>query len=122
MTSSQRMAYLAALNSNSRMRVGCVISTGGRILASGCNNMSKSNAFVRKYSSLKKTHAEVRALMNLRFNVDKRCIPHICRVLRNGKVAMARPCPICMDIMKFSGIKKICYTIDSFPYWKEEVI
>jgi deoxycytidylate deaminase len=53
-------------------------------------------------------HAEISALVRCRHK------PHaiyIARVLRNGDVGYAKPCPICELAIKEAGIREVHYTI-----------
>jgi len=68
------------------------------------------------------THAEVDAILSAggRFYNLNNCEIYVYRETKDGKPALARPCENCLELIKEKGIKKMYYTIDSFPYWRSE--
>lgn len=105
-----------------RARVGSVIVYNGSILAKGYNSdkthteQMKFNKWRYKDSGNKylpsKQHAEVAVLSKIKFlDIDfSRVHIYVYRELRDGKIAMARPCPACIAAIRSLGIKYIHYT------------
>lgn len=108
-----------------RARIGAVISYKGTVLAKGFNT-DRTHTDQAKYNKwrFKKTdnrylpdkcHAECAAISKIKYlDIDfSRAHLYIYRELRDGSIAMARPCPACMAAIKEMGIKTIHYTTDS---------
>lgn len=107
-----------------RPRIGCVIVYKGSILAKGWNT-DKTHSVQEHYNKWRfknsgnrympsKCHAEVAAISKVRYlDIDmSKAKIYIYRETRGGKLAMARPCPACMQAIKDMGIKHIAYTTD----------
>jgi len=63
-------------------------------------------------------HAEQRAC---RKNDSKADYIVVCRKLKNGQLANARPCNICMSVIKQNGINVVYYSNDEGDFVKEEI-
>lgn len=123
--SKREMAYFNSAKSISelsdhRCKLGCVIVDGHRIISSGHNSKTKfhriqselDNKFFPGYENKGPVHAEVSALIPLikrRVDLSGTTL-YVYRENKDGKLAMSRPCPRCMQLIKEQGIKKICYT------------
>ena len=127
LTKSHR-AYFKAAKAVSSMsdfkkhNIGCVAVYGHRIISSGCNSL-KTSPIQKKYNSyrfegdlgLHTLHAEVECLIPLMDNKDidfSRVYLYIHRQHKNGSLALAKPCPSCMGLIKEIGIKKIWYSTE----------
>lgn len=109
-----------------KVHIGCVITEGNhRIISSGCNS-TKTHPLQKQLNrerfevdSVHTLHAEVSALLPLmKEDIDfSKVEVYTHRNYANGKIAMARPCPSCMKLIKDLGIKKIHYTTsDGYAY------
>lgn len=122
-------ARATSLNANytggNGVKLGCVIAYKGSILAKGCNS-DKTHPMQEHYNQYRfkntghkylpaKCHAEMRALAKIKYlDIDfSDAQIYVYRELKNGKRAMARPCPACMNALKNKGIVKIYYTTDA---------
>ena len=102
-----------------KVHIGCVVTEGNhRIISSGCNS-TKTHPLQKQLNrerfevdSVHSLHAEVSALLPLmKEDIDfSKVEVYTYRNYANGKIAMARPCPSCMKLIKDLGIKKIHYT------------
>lgn len=102
-----------------KVHIGCVITEGNhRIISSGCNS-TKTHPLQKQLNkerfevdSVHSLHAEVSALLPLmKEDIDfSKVEVYTHRNYANGKIAMARPCPSCMKLIKDLGVKKIHYT------------
>lgn len=117
MCAPSRMAIKAALMSESRFMVGCVVTKGRRIIGLGFNDMNKGHT---KMGKTKKIHAEMRALGSCRCDVHG-YEAWIARVSFRGSLALARPCPLCVKSLKDAGIKRVHYTTNSDDWATEEI-
>lgn len=124
-----RAAESVASLSNHRVRMGCVVVKGHRIISSGHNSATNTHAFQAKVDSnyfgcscAGYLHAETDALIpliNQKVDLSQATL-YVYRNMRDGTRGMARPCPRCMGVIKSLGIRKIHYTTpDGFA---EEVI
>lgn len=104
----------AHLSTEFKQRVGSVITDSkGRVISSGYNKRKTHPLQMRYARKINPEqcflHAEIDAL------VQCREVPHtiyVARVRKNGRTAMARPCPICSLAIGEAGIKTVVYTTD----------
>lgn len=108
-----------------RARIGCVISYKGTTLAQGFNT-DRTHTIQAKYNKWRykdcgnkylpcKTHAEIMALSKIQYlDIDfSKVHIYVYRELRDGTLAMARPCPACFAAIKALGIKYVHYTTNN---------
>jgi deoxycytidylate deaminase len=123
-TKSHRAYFKAAkavseLSDFQRVNIGCVAVYSHRVISSGANS-TKTNPLQKKYNihrfsvdSGHTLHAEVECLLPLinRKDIDfSRVSLYIYRQHKDGTLALSRPCPSCMALIKELGIKKVYYT------------
>lgn len=127
--SAKLESLLSDYNGYSNVKIGCVVSYKGALIAKG-HNTDKTNTTQSRYNCLRfntnstkyfaaKGHAEILALTKIKYlDIDFSKVKiFVYRETKNGKLAMARPCPSCMGFIKELGIKKIYYTTDcGFAY------
>lgn len=88
----------------------------GRQISCANNSYTKTHPIQAKYAKRvgreKKVylHAEVLAILRAGKNIDKAYSIEISRYDKNGKPMLAKPCPICMEIINNTCIKKVIYT------------
>lgn len=103
-------------------KIGAVVVYKGKVISIG-RNMVKTHPLQSKYDGYRldpkyipvSTHAETNALSKIIERDDivwSKCSIYIYREVRNGQVAMARPCNSCMQLMKDLGIINVYYTTD----------
>ena len=109
----------------SKVKIGCIVVYKGTILAKGCNS-DKTHTFQARYNKWRysedenkrylpaKIHAEADCLNKIKYlDIDfSKVHVYTYRETKNGKMALARPCPSCMAAIKQLGIKNIHYTTD----------
>lgn len=126
------LAYFKAAKAMSEMsdhpqyKVGAVVVMNHRIISSGHNSDSKTHPLQKKYNRYRftdegdhKQHAELAALLPLiRTRIDlSNAIIFTYREHKNECIAMSRPCPSCLELIKDLGIKRIFYTTeDGYAY------
>lgn len=126
LTKSHRAYFKAAkavseMSDFERVKIGAVAVYSHRIISSGTNS-NKTNPLQKKYNAYRYSkdmghtlHAEVECLLPLinRKDIDfSRVSLYIHRTHKDGTLALARPCPACMALIRELGIKKIYYTGD----------
>lgn len=107
-----------------RARIGCIAVYNGSILAKGFNT-DKTHTDQAKYNKWRykdsgnnylpsKLHAETACLSKMKFlDIDwSKVHLYIYRETRDGRLAMSRPCPACMQAIRDLNIKHIAYTTD----------
>ncbi len=57
-------------------------------------------------------HAEVLAILRAGNRIEKAYSIEVYRFDNNGKPRLAKPCPICMELIRTTPIKQIIYTVD----------
>lgn len=97
-----------------RVKVGAVIANGSDILSVSCN-IDKTHPIQAFHARLVGSpdkifmHAEVSAIVKVPQIILPKCSIFVYRETREGR-AWARPCKICMSVIKSVGIKKIFYS------------
>lgn len=122
------LAYFAAakavseLSDHKHYKIGAVVVMNHRIISSASNSNSKTHPLQKKYNKYRftdegdhKQHAELAALVPLiRDGMDlSNAAIYVYRVHKNGTLAMSRPCPSCMQLIKDVGIKRVFYTTEN---------
>lgn len=104
--------------------LGCIVVYKGSVLAKGFNT-NKTHTIQDRYNVCRykssgnrylpaKCHAELGALNKVRWlDIDfSKVRVYVYRELKNGALAMARPCSSCLTAIKQMGIRYIYYTSD----------
>lgn len=119
---SKRLQALA-LSSTSHRRVGCILMRKGKILVSTTNMDGKTHPKQSYFASKAgepyriSLHAEMRALLNKKSIKCDTLI--VCRVNKNGKFCMSKPCPVCqLAIAECENIERVIYSTDD-ETWEE---
>ena len=106
-------AIAVARLSDHKFRVGAAIIKGRRIISLGCNS-SKTTPFIRNKLNdrtlVDRLHAEMSAILKAQGDVS-RCKIYVARITTMG-LGNARPCGLCMSMIKEAGIKEVYYTTD----------
>jgi len=108
------IGFAKDIKKTSKYRLVAIIADKrGRILSIGRNSFEKTHpkqAYYAKKNGSKHRiylHAEMDALVRCK---EKGYVIYIARVNRIGEPMLAKPCKICADAIKDSGIEKIFYT------------
>lgn len=126
MTKKQKSFFDAAkavseMSSFDRVHIGCVVTYGNHRIISSATNSNKTHPLQKKLNkerfdidSHHSLHAEVSALLPLmKENIDFSKVEiYTHRNFKDGRYAMARPCPSCMKLIRQLGIKKIWFTTE----------
>lgn len=108
-----------------RIKIGCIIVKGNKILARGCNVEkshpkqkylnSKFRKFVTKHNYI---HAELNTVLH---STTKDLSGSTCYLYREdgyGNICCCKPCPACEFVLRQVGIDTVYYT-DNNKYVKE---
>jgi len=97
--------------------LGAVIVKKNRVLSIGFNRNRTHPKSPHKFKYL---HAEIDAIIGLDFKDLYGSVIYVYREDKLGRLALSKPCESCMEAIKASGIKYLCYTIDNG--YKKELI
>jgi deoxycytidylate deaminase len=121
---------VSELSDHQQYKVGAVVVMSHRIISSGHNSNSKTHPLQKKYNRYRftddgehKQHAELAALLPLiRERTDlSNAVIFTYREHKNGHLAMSRPSPSCLRLIKDVGIKRMFYTTEN-GYADERII
>lgn len=78
--------------------------------ADGTTVVSKSGGWPGQY--LPATHAEAR----LSNKLTPGSVVYVARTLKNGSIALAKPCIACQNSLRHRGVERVYYTIAAHEY------
>lgn len=118
MLSNRDMSYInvarsLAEKSEENKKHGAVVIKSGRVVGYGFNKF-KNDIHVIPEELIKvhcSRHAEEIAIKNAGMNA-KGATLYVARVNRNGINRESKPCKICHELIKNSGIKRVVYTTE----------
>lgn len=133
MTKTERAFFRIAQNistmSDHSQKIGCAVVQKHRVISTGCNSQTKCHSLQARLDKERfgecvpgKLHAETAALLPFVQNNIKLhgASIYIFRQHKDGSLAMARPCPSCMKLIKQCGIRRIYYSSDD-GYIREDL-
>lgn len=119
------LAVNMAQKSSSRFRLGAVLAKKNRVISTGYNDMSKTHTLMQKYNRDKSwtpgLHAEVDACIGQSPLDMSYADLYVVRILKNGSIAMAKPCKICHSFLTAVGIRRVFYSLKGGD-WEEWTI
>ena len=96
-------------------KLGAAVYHNGKFITSGFNQQ-KTHPIMRKYNeNLKTLHAEIHAITKakaIKFDISGSTV-FIFRQKKSGDLGMAKPCSVCMEILKDFDVKEIIFTSES---------
>lgn len=121
MTSSieKKLQEVQKQSNHSQHKLSALILYKGRPLSFGVNDQYKTDPKIKKYTDVKKTHAEMSAIFRIKSkSILKACTMVVYREDKMGNIALAKPCAVCECMIKDYGIKKVIYSTPNG--WKTE--
>ena len=114
---------VASLSNHNQSKLGCVLVDKHRIISSGHNSSTRCSPLQKKMDVFRfgspdqhkgPVHAETACLLPLiRQGYDmSRSDLYIVRRHRNGSLALSRPCPGCMSLLRANGVRRVFYSIE----------
>ena len=100
-------------------KLGATVVKNGKIISSGFNHLRKTSPQIKIIggSDVKTVHAEMACIFKLKNKeLLKGATVVVYREKKDGTLACARPCPICLNFLSFYGIKKVIYTTNEGIY------
>lgn len=106
-------AHLILSNLNQRWRLLAVLeSSSGRTISIATNNLSKTHPLVSKYNTNRRLHAEISCILKAKKRGLRKSTLKVWRLKKNG-FGLARPCKMCEEVIKKSGVKKVFYSTNT---------
>lgn len=114
---------VASLSDHKQTKLGCVLVDKHRIVSSGHNSSTRCSPLQKQMDTAKfgfpdqhkgLVHAETACLLPLiRQGYDmSRSDLYIVRRHRNGSLAISRPCPGCMSLLRASGVRRVFFSVE----------
>lgn len=120
---ARQISKKADYTGSGKAKLGCIVVYKNAILAKGCNT-DKTHTTQRIWNIKRfqegnhyvpsKCHAEINCLTKIKYlDIDfSRIHLFIYRELKDGRLAMSRPCASCLAAIRDMGIRHIHYTTD----------
>ena len=114
---------VASLSDHKQTKLGCVLVDKHRIVSSGHNSSTRCSPLQKQTDTARfgnsdehrgPVHAETACLLPLiRQGYDmSRSDLYIVRRHRNGSLAISRPCPGCMSLLRASGVRRVFFSVE----------
>ena len=114
---------VASLSDHNQSKLGCVLVDKHRIISSGHNSSTRCSPLQKQMDTARfgfpdqhkgLVHAETACLLPLiRQGYDiSRSDLYIVRRRRNGSLALSRPCPGCMSLLRANGVRRVFFSVE----------
>ena len=114
---------VASLSDHKQTKLGCVLVDKHRIISSGHNSSTRCSLLQKQMDTARfgspdqhrgPVHAETACLLPLiRQGYDMaRSDLYISRRHRNGSLALSRPCPGCMSLLRANGVRRVFFSVE----------
>lgn len=114
---------VASLSDHKQTKLGCVLVDKHRIISSGHNSSTRCSPLQKQMDTARfgfpdqhkgLVHAETACLLPLiRQGYDmSRSDLYIVRRHRNGSLALSRPCPGCMSLLRANSVRRVFFSVD----------
>jgi len=107
---------VAQQSQHDHFKHGAVLVKGGSVINTACNK-DKYKSFGNRFRDTKTCghathHAELGCVLGLDKSITQGTTMYVVRVNRQGAYRLSKPCPMCEEVLKFCGVKKVVYTTD----------
>ncbi len=114
---------VASLSDHNRAKLGCVLVDKHRIISSGHNSLTRCSPLQKQIGTARfgfpdkhkgPVHAETACLLPLIRQGDdmSRSDLYIVRRHKNGSLALLRPCPGCMSLLRANGVRRVFFSVE----------
>jgi tRNA(Arg) A34 adenosine deaminase TadA len=104
---------VASYSDYGKIRHGAVLVKGGSILNTAFNK-DKFSSFGERFRAQgvgpATHHAELSCVTGLNKSKTSGASIFVVRLNRTGELRLSKPCPMCHDVLKFTGVKKVYYS------------
>ena len=97
---------VSKLSNHKHHKIGSVITRGSKVISVGTNMLKTHPRSTHPFKSL---HAEMAAILLAKQDV-KDCELYVFREIKDGTLALSRPCQYCRELISESGIKEVHFT------------
>lgn len=122
---------VASLSDHRQAKLGCVLVDKHRIISSGHNSSTRCSPLQKQIDTARFgspeqhkgfVHAETACLLPLiRQGYDMtRSDLYIVRRHKNGSLALSRPCPGCMSLLRANGVRRVFFSVEG-GYSEEKI-
>jgi len=113
------IARKEAQDSDFIKRHGAVLVRGGSVINKSCNSKDFSS-FMNRFISRNRCrctpqatrHAELVCVLGLDKSVTAGATMYVVRLGHKGKFMLSKPCSLCQEVMLFTGVRKVIYTVN----------
>jgi len=112
------LAKRQAYNSKFEHKHGAILVRGGQVLNAAHNNVlynSLAHRFKKKRQVTDRgsNHAEIKCILGI--NRETTCGSDIIvvRINNQGDFRLSKPCLMCVDVLRFVGIKRVFYSVNN---------
>ena len=98
-------------------KVGAALYNGS-VLMSAKANSYKTHPKLLPFTNYPHLHAEQAVILSVGFNQCHGTTLFVSRVLKDGNIAMAKPCEVCQELIRYAGVRRVFYTTEnSIEQW-----
>ena len=104
---------MARQSSYGKIRHGAVLVKGGSIISASFNKDKFSafgNRFRKQGCGPATHHAELGCVLGIDKSKTSGSTVYVVRINKKGEYRLSKPCPMCHEILKFCGVRKVVYT------------
>lgn len=97
-----------------QFRHGAILLKSSAIVSMASNSPAHS-AFIKRFrgeAGAATAHSECAAVLNLPEHTTRNCVMFTCRINKRNQLKLGRPCRTCAKVLKFTGVRKVYYSID----------
>ena len=77
------------------------------------NYCSFGSRFQKEHQGRTTLHAELGAILGMDRSITEGSTVYVARVGREGEYKLSKPCPMCHEVLKHVGVKRVVYTINN---------
>lgn len=118
-------AIMASRSIVENFKIGAVLVKSGNAVSFGLNSYYRTNKIATRYFSKAPTypsiHAECDVLHKAGGKAHRGSTIYLVRLTKTG-FGSSRPCPTCMQMLKDYGVRKVVYSVASYPFFMEEKV
>lgn len=97
---------------------GAVLVRGGKIINTAFNECvhAKLGIKYKDHPGISTRHAELSVVLGIDRKVTTGADVYVVRINPSGNLKNSRPCPMCIGVMKFVGVRRVFYSISNNEY------
>ena len=96
-----------------KWRLVAILVSKSSPISVASNDLVKTHPFTHTFFEHRRRHAEFLCLQKAPSSKIDGSIMFVWRFLKNGNLAMAKPCPMCTEMMQEKGVKRVIYSVSA---------